>query len=1315
MEALGVGTTSEATAPGPDSPGGEIHEPPEQEGEAAATDERMDAAGGAGASEEEAPPAEVEAPEGQAGEIANANEPTDDAAQPEGADTSAEEDETQGDPAGAPGTPEGGAALPPEQREAALGALGEPVGPGSEEDTGGGAAPAAQAIPDHPEPHVPDVSSHDPSEALATVGGLPPSQLAQGLTAVAAAAQGLVGHHRDQLAEEPPQIERPAGAPATQDAPADASAPPPVEGERSVATEPEGAAVPTPAPEPLPRPPPAPTEHVAIPAVTGNAQGNVSAEEAQELQHSIAALPTTDPGLAVGAGPAPVVALEGNADPEQARAQRAHLDQAMAAQAVAGRSDAMLPLGEHRIYPHVPREILRAEIPRRPEPRASGPAAAAGPTDATEGAASILAQQERGAEIRSAVSQAQGEMAQRRQEHAQQASAERARSQQEVAALQAQSAADQTRERHATQGEAARMRGEWTDAQDAAAQRARGDADRADRRMEQDVAREQTQADRQAAEHIAQGNSDARDERHRAEERAAGERRRAQESSGFFGQIASGAQAFFADLRSGIRAIFDAARRAVRDVIQRAQRLATEVIERARQVIVAAIRVAGAALIAIGNVYLAAFPALRDRFRRAIQDRVRRAEATVNALADRLRTNVLAALRFLGRALDAALGLLERGLLAAVRAANRVVQGAIRWARSTVQAFGLWADLIRDVAADPRHWLRNLGAAVVDGLRNHLWRAFKHAVQRWFHQKVEEVLGLGLTIWNLLRHGGISLAQIARMAWEAIKAAIPGVLIQLLIEKLVSMLIPAAGAVMAIIEGLRAAWGAAQRVLVAFQRFFAFLRAVKTGHGGPAFARAVAAAGIAVIEFVAQWLLRRLRRPAGAVAGRIRAIAQRIGAALRRVGQRVLGAVRRAARWVGRRLGRVGRRVEAWVNRQRRRISNWWARRRGRQPLTPQQRLDRAVERIRPSIARLLARGASDLRLRAQLLFYRLRYGLRSLRIERGGGGSFSIVAQVNPATVLINGVELDRNELLAHLRTVSREVLQHPDVVAGGQQILGRREQGEGPTPVYTVSQAEPLPAVVLASRGMPMGRRPGTAEQIAFEGATAEGVYRQQRGRRGREVASDAALSNKLVFDVVAGHPRRAGGAYADLADRLEQMSASRSRAEVSLAMTSWIRTRQFPGGTGAFSDAERATLVQAAVLMTVQESHRSPTSLATAPMALNLAGRGTRWSEALAAFPMSPRGAASRARALDRFLDQEALAAAGQGRRPRGGARIERQAEAEIALLMAWIRLHQLDFGDASGRDATMRRIKEYIRRMVFSFYGLAPRPSPPALSG
>ena len=86
-------------------------------------------------------------------------------------------------------------------------------------------------------------------------------------------------------------------------------------------------------------------------------------------------------------------------------------------------------------------------------------------------------------------------------------------------------------------------------------------------------------------------------------------------------------------------------------------------------------------------------------------------------------------------------------------------------------------------------------------------------------------------IFNVLLKGCITFAKVAKMAWEGLKSAIPMLLIELLIERLVSMLVPAAAAVLAIVQGIQAAWGTVQQIIKAFQLFFTFLKAVKGGRG----------------------------------------------------------------------------------------------------------------------------------------------------------------------------------------------------------------------------------------------------------------------------------------------------------------------------------------------------------------------------------------------------------------------------------------------------------------------------------------------------
>src|SRR5207245_11656300 len=116
-----------------------------------------------------------------------------------------------------------------------------------------------------------------------------------------------------------------------------------------------------------------------------------------------------------------------------------------------------------------------------------------------------------------------------------------------------------------------------------------------------------------------------------------------------------------------------------------------------------------------------------------------------------------------------------------------------------------------------------------DGLQNYLWVEIKTAVQGWFSDKVQEVVGVGQAIWHLLQRGGISIAEVARMVWEGLKAAIPGILIALLIEKLMSLIVPAVGAILTIIQALQSAWAPLGLIVQAFDPFFNFLKHVKPG------------------------------------------------------------------------------------------------------------------------------------------------------------------------------------------------------------------------------------------------------------------------------------------------------------------------------------------------------------------------------------------------------------------------------------------------------------------------------------------------------
>ena len=298
----------------------------------------------------------------------------------------------------------------------------------------------------------------------------------------------------------------------------------------------------------------------------------------------------------------------------------------------------------------------------------------------------------------------------------------------------------------------------------------------------------------------------------------------------------------------------------------------------------------------------------------------------------------------------------------------------------------------------------------MDGIKNHLWKALKTAVQTWFNEKLESLLGLGKSVLNLLTKGGISMAQVGKMAFEALKAAIPPALIALLVERLVSMIVPAAGAVMAVVQGLMAAWGAIQKILAAIDRFIAFLKAVKSGGAGPAFANALAAAAVAVIEFVSQFLLRKIAGAASKVAGKIKAIAQKIGKQLMKVVKKV-----------GKGLKKVGKKLKRGATQGSRTRSSARRKKTTEGPKDKkkddkqdkQDRLDKAVARSAPKVTRAASqKGTSELLLKAQLADVEAALPAQLAR-DQGSGKTVGVRAKVNPEADIIRNVIQTTGDLL--------------------------------------------------------------------------------------------------------------------------------------------------------------------------------------------------------------------------------------------------------------------------------------------------------------
>ncbi len=741
---------------------------------------------------------------------------------------------------------------------------------------------------------------------MAAMGGLSPLALQRSLGQVGAAAGRAVGALRTDLKQSPPHVDRPSGAPAEHPPTANTAelaAKIPATQAGHVDALPAGRAGPAATPAPIPQLEPPPP--LKAPAIAGDAK--VEAGAAAQMHAAVDNLPTTDPALDVTAGEAPALALTGDADPKRKAEQRAKLDQAAADARQQGAKDASQPMGEQAVYPDTPAETLRATIPD--EAGAAGGADVGGDAAGAGGgpeeeSASIVAQEQHGDEIQAQVTnqsaamqtapgQARGRRGGRRRR--------RARPRRTTRSTRAQSSRTSAHEgrdrrRHAAEGHGAGKQDDAVKAGDEKADTISKDADT-------EITGKQDDGVRRATGAIHDGNEEIGTARKTAEEKAKAERDNAKKESegGVFEWIGSKVKAFFDRITTAIGKAFDDARKAVKTAIKKAQDLAVQAIDAARDAIVKAIKKAGDLLLKAGDFLLAAFPELREKFKKAITDLVNDAVKAVNALADTLKKTVLAALDLLGKGLDLLLGGLLDQLKQAIASVKAFVKDVINTAKSFVQRrkLGALGPVIKDIAANPGQWIRNLGAAVVDGIKHHLITALGTAIKNWFHTTVETVIGVGKSVLEVLKKlRGLTWADVGKMAWEALKAAVPSILIGLLIEKLVAMIVPAAGAIMTIIQGVQAALGTIKQIIAAIESFFNFLKAVKSGTAGPLFATMLASAAIVVIQFVASWLLKKLMKPGAKVGGKLGELAKKILDGLKKAAKAVVGAVKKVVKAV---------------------------------------------------------------------------------------------------------------------------------------------------------------------------------------------------------------------------------------------------------------------------------------------------------------------------------------------------------------------------------------------------------------------------------
>jgi hypothetical protein len=1252
----------------------------------------------------------------------------------------------------------------PEPSAAAGAAGGGPVG--------GGAAGGGGSASPPPQPPVPNVSQQQPQTALAVVGRLPVVPMARGLSGVNASVSNTVGKQKDALAKSPPELERPSGALKTLRGQPKV-APPANYGTDKV----QKAAAKGPDQQAKPQGKqvaggPTPADQVPAPKVTGNAKGNATTTDVQNVQQAVNNVPTTDPVLDhASVGVAPKVQLTGQADPELTDTQVTNLRDRGARILTTGRDDAARPLGEDQIYPDVPQhEILKASVPKggAARPAAGGAAVNSGP--AGDQAVSTIAQQQHGSEIQSAIAQGQTKMTQGEQAQQRQAAQDRQQHHAKIAAAIKKSTDDETKERGKAAVQARQQRKAWQDQEDKLTSDADTKAGQKHDKARSDIEKKKSDSDKEIDKRQQAGNAQITAKRKEAEAKARSEQAKKQnQSGGWFGWVCSKVSEAFSALISVVKGIFDAARKFVQGVINTFKTLVTGLIDAARKWIIAHILAFAAVLLAIGDVLLAAFPALRDKFRKLILRAVSDAIAWVNKIANFLKAAVTAFLNLLAKGLSALLDLLEKQLLAEIKMVEAKIQGIINLVKNAIALLGEFAQIVKDVAADPGSWIKKLGSAIADGIKYYLWDAIKTAVKNWFDGEIQQILGIGQLLSVLLK-GCITMGKIIQMAWQALISALPQMLIQLVIEKLVSFLVPALGGIITIVQSVIAAYGVISKIITAISKFVSFLKLVKSGTAARPFAQAVAAGAVALIAFVAQWLLGKLKGAAKGIGTKLKGLAQKILAFLKRgaksvrkgigtafnlakrgakaaagvikrgiqaagrlakrglakvrtLAKRGLRAAMNGIRALGRRLAKtkfgkflkgiydkLKTKYQAFKSKLaewRAKFNKWREDRKKNQP-TPKERLEAAVDRIRPKVQRLLELGIPRPILRAALAAMRIWYRLSGLPIT--GEAIFEIDALLNPKVTIANGVRIDRNALLLFLQELGDDLRKATDT------------ENAANLSSYT-SRADPLTKQTTAIRDI----LPGSSSVLSQSMDTEEAEH--QKGRRVEDKETVGFLgADGSITDVKSELPTNGNKARNFLFSVPDPFTGTLVKKPSYEQLQTWImamdpqRRKRVANYVAAFlgdtsvttGDPNEDQFVKSVASWTViAEGRRNPSAMVTHAMLIDMVAHDKMdWRAAFSLFPMAKAAKQIRdpSGKLIKYLpgavqEADALKTILHGRW-RGSRTTETNAEKiatrEVRVIRAWVRSMDIDFSSAATQAARLALLEKAITERMLEIY-------------
>ncbi|MFJ9030079.1 DUF4157 domain-containing protein [Streptomyces sp. NPDC102274] len=759
---------------------------------------------------------------------------------------------------------------------------------------GGGGSRAAAPAKARREPAAPNLSQVSPEAGLSTAASLKPHRALEALGGVNGAVDRTVGEEHQALQAAPPTTERPSGAPQTLSGAPKASAPgeystdpaaqvdapeqeeATVEGDQAPEGEIPGMEIEEPSKIELGL---AAGGQAVAGIVNGvsNLVGGGDIIDTDALVGWILDLPTEDEMLAqASVGMAPGVGLEGETG-GRVDAQGGELDAKGQELHSSGQDDAGRPLGEDQIYPDVPQETLTAQVPGG-QGQSGGAGQAGGAPIGGQippEAVSEVAEHERGPQLQSAFSDGQKTMSDKRQAKDDDFRKSQDRHRRDVRSEIETNTRTQATERERTRTEVEESRARWRAEQDEELDSLGTKKSDKVERIRQDVKDKEEQTDEDVENRRTTDEEEIGKKKTTAEEDAKSERDTAKNDSGnWISQAFDYIRDKLNALKDAIISVFQAAREAITSLITDFKGTVLGWIEAAREAIVDLFEEFTEALIQLGKDLLDGLLEIANEIRDLII-RIRDAAIElVNQIADELRQLVNDLLDQLGEMLSGLLDALREGLRMALDAVMSGLKAIMDFALGLLNALGEWAMIAADIITDPGGWLSGAAASAEDGARNYLFQEIISAVKNWFNEKIQEVLGLPKEIFDALLNGGVSKEQMAEEAWEEAKPQLPFIIGEIVITKIIAKLIPGAGWVLAIIDALKAAWGALSEILQAFGAFMDYLKAVKGGNAGLLFAKAVASGVVALLELAYQALLSGVARYVKKVGDRLKGVAE---------------------------------------------------------------------------------------------------------------------------------------------------------------------------------------------------------------------------------------------------------------------------------------------------------------------------------------------------------------------------------------------------------------------------------------------------------